>query len=235
MKPVVILRFHGNEGPGYFGAYLDAKGVPWCLVRVDEREKVPGDPKAFSGIVCMGGPMSVNDELAWIPDVVGLLRAAAAAEVPTLGHCLGSQLMSRAFGGSVGPNPVKEIGWGRVEVAEGDAAQRWFGDHREFEAFHWHGETFTIPPGATRLAGSAHCANQAFALGPHLALQCHVEMTAELIRSWCRSNAAELAAAGGRPAVQTWAEMEERIEARLDALHEVADRLYDRWTERLAL
>jgi len=233
MMPVAILRFHRNEGPGYFGAYLDRKGVAWTLIRVDEREKVPGDPHAFSGIVCMGGPMSVNDDLPWIPEVLALLRRAADDDVPLLGHCLGSQLMARALGGAVSPNPVKEIGWGHVDVSDNDVARRWFGRLSGFEAFHWHGETFTIPAGATRVASSAHCANQAFATGPHLALQCHVEMTADLIRSWYRANEAELAASRSSPGVQTGAEMEDRIEARLAALHEVADRLYDRWAERL--
>jgi GMP synthase-like glutamine amidotransferase len=235
MKPVAILRYHRNEGPGYFGAYLDRKGVPRTLIRVDEREKVPGDPQAFSGIVCMGGPMSVNDNLPWIDDVLGLVRSAVAAEVPVLGHCLGSQLMARALGGTVSPNPVVEIGWGSVTIAESDPARHWFGGLHGFESFHWHGETFTLPPQAARLASSAHCANQAFALGPHLALQCHVEMTADMIRTWCRSNASELAAMRSSPGVQSAAEMEERIDARLVALHEVADRLYDRWTEHLAV
>jgi len=234
MKPIAILRYHRNEGPGYFGAYLDRKDVPWTLVRVDEREKVPGDPQAFSGIVCMGGPMSVNDDLPWIPEVLALVRGAVAAEVPVLGHCLGSQLMARALGGTVALNPVKEIGWGRVEVAGNDAARQWFGGLREFESFHWHGETFTIPSGATRLASSTHCANQVFSLGPHLAMQCHVEMTEELIRAWCRSAKQDLDASQSSPGVQTAEEMLERIDERLTALHSVADRLYDRWIERLA-
>jgi GMP synthase-like glutamine amidotransferase len=235
MKPVAILRYHRNEGPGYFGAYLDRIGVPWTLIRVDEREKVPGDPRAFSGIVCMGGPMSVNDNLSWIDDVLALVRDSVAVDVPVLGHCLGSQLMARAMGGVVSPNPVMEIGWGSVTIADSDPARHWFGDLRGFESFHWHGETFTIPPRGTRIASSAHCANQAFALGPHLAMQCHVEMTADMIRTWCRSNESELAAMSSSPSVQSAAEMEERIDARLVALHEVADRLYDRWTERLAV
>jgi GMP synthase-like glutamine amidotransferase len=234
MKPVAILRYHRNEGPGYFGAYLDRKGVPWTLIRVDETEKVPGNPRAFSGIVCMGGPMSANDDLPWIPEVLALVRRAVGAEVPVLGHCLGSQLMARALGGTVSLNPVKEIGWGCVDVARSDTARHWFGDVRTFESFHWHGETFTLPAGATRIASNAHCENQAFAVGPHLAMQCHVEMTAELIRAWCLSAKRDLEASQSSPAVQSAAEMEERIDERLVALHEVADRLYDRWIERLA-
>jgi GMP synthase-like glutamine amidotransferase len=166
--------------------------------------------------------------------VLGLVRRAVAADVPVLGHCLGSQLMARAMGGTVSANPVKEIGWGRVDVADHDIARHWFGDLREFESFHWHGETFTLPAGATRLASSAHCENQAFALGPHLAMQCHVEMTAELIRAWCLGAKRDLEASQSSPGVQSANEMEERMDERLVALHEVADRLYDRWIERLA-
>jgi GMP synthase-like glutamine amidotransferase len=180
----------------------------------------------------MGGPMSVNDDLPWIPPGLALIRAAVAADVPVLGHCLGGQLMSKALGGSVTRNPVKEIGWGPVQVAAGPEAHRWFGDLKEFLSFHWHGETFTIPAGATRILGSAHCANQAFALGKHLGMQCHVEMTPEMIRTWAADSADELSRAAG-PAVQTPAQMEERIEERVRSLNAVAARLYDRWLEGL--
>jgi GMP synthase-like glutamine amidotransferase len=233
MKPIAIFRHHRNEGPGYLGAYLDARGIPWNLVRIDQREKVPDSPRAFSGLVFMGGPMSVNDGLPWIPPALALIRAAAAADVPVLGHCLGGQLMAKALGGTVSRNPVKEIGWGRVAVDPVDLAERWFDGVREFEGFHWHGETFTVPHGATRIASSAHCANQGFALGPHLALQCHVEMTADLVRSWAAGGEEEIRESRASPAVQTAAAMTERLEERLLDLHAVADRLYERWTAGL--
>jgi GMP synthase-like glutamine amidotransferase len=177
--------------------------------------------------------MSVNDDLPWIPDVLALVRGAVAADVPVLGHCLGSQLMARALGGVVSHNPVKEIGWGDVEVVDSEIARHWFGDLRGFESFHWHGETFTIPPGATRLAASAHCANQAFALGRHFAMQCHVEMTPALIADWVRSGAAEIAQSQDSPGVQAPEEIERDVARRTAALHTVADRIYDRWTEGL--
>jgi GMP synthase-like glutamine amidotransferase len=180
----------------------------------------------------MGGPMSVNDPLPWIEPTLALVRAAVAAEVPVLGHCLGGQLMSRALGGAVTLNPVKEIGWGPVRVADAPEARRWFGDVTEFLSFHWHGETFSIPPGGTRIAGSAYCPNQAFALGKHLGMQCHVEMTPEMIRTWAADSADETGRPAG-PAVQTPAQMEEEIEARVRALNAVAARLYDRWAEGL--
>ena len=232
MRPVGIFRHSPTEGPGYFAAYLEARGIPWRLVGVAEGEPVPTDPRGFSGITLMGGPMSVNDDLPWIAPTLALIRAAVAAEVPVLGHCLGGQLMSRALGGTVTRNPVKEIGWGPVQVADNPEARRWFGDVTEFLSFHWHGETFTIPAGATRIAGSAYCPNQVFALGKHLAMQCHVEMTPDMIRCWAADSAEEFGRAAG-PAVQTAEQMEERIDQRVRDLNAVAARLYDCWAEGL--
>ena len=225
MKPIAIFRHSPGEGPGSFATFLDAHSLPWTLVAIDAGEPVPTAATAFSGLCFMGGPMSVNDPLPWIVPVLDLINAADAEGIPVIGHCLGGQLMARAFGAEVCRNPVKEIGWGMVRTT--GEASAWIGDVRDFEAFHWHGETFSLPPDAIRILESAHCANQAFVRGPHLAMQCHVEMTPEMIRNWCRHWAAE-----GVPAstsVQTPAQMEDAIEARIAAMRAVADRLYGTW------
>jgi GMP synthase-like glutamine amidotransferase len=152
MSPVGIFRNALTEGPGYFATYLDRQAIPWRLVKLDAGEAVPADPREFAGLVFMGGPMSVNDDLPWIAPVLRLIRDAVDADVPVLGHCLGGQLMSKALGGSVGRNPIKEIGWGEVAVLDSPAARQWFGHaSKSFTSFHWHGETFTIPPGAERV------------------------------------------------------------------------------------
>lgn len=231
VKPVAVLRHAATEGPGYFATCLERRGIPWRLVRIDEGEAVPENPSEFSGLVFMGGPMSVNDELPWIAPALALVRAAVERGVPLLGHCLGGQLMAKALGAEVTRNPVKEIGWGRVEVVAGEVAAQWFGAGLDgFEAFHWHGETFSIPPGATRVLAGPYCANQAFALGPHFGMQCHVEMTREMIESWCASGAREIARSLGKsPAVQPVEEIRRDLRARLSALHRVADRIYERW------
>jgi GMP synthase-like glutamine amidotransferase len=237
MKPVAIFRHAATEGPGYFATYLTRHAVPWRVIRVDESEPVPASPREFSGLAFMGGPMSVNDDLAWIAAELQLIRAAADAGVPVLGHCLGGQLIAKALGGAVTRNPVKEIGWGRVEVLENGTAEEWFGrGMRSFISFHWHGETFSIPPGATRILSSPHCENQAFTLGPHLGMQCHVEMTPELIRAWCQDWGKEVESLARRmPSVQTPAQMTEKLEERVVALNAIADRIYDRWKAGLDL
>ncbi|HSB49309.1 MAG TPA: type 1 glutamine amidotransferase [Burkholderiales bacterium] len=236
MKPVAIFRHAATEGPGYFATYLDRRGVPWKVVKIDEGEAVPDAAARFSGLVFMGGPMSVNDDLLWIAPVLKLIRDAREAGVPTLGHCLGGQLIARALGGVVTRNPVKEIGWGRVDVLRNDAAAQWLGaDLKSFESFHWHGETFSIPPGATRIASSPWCENQAFVLGPHLGMQCHVEMTPGLVRAWCQDWEKEVESLARRTAsVQSPAQMIEALEEKTRTLNAVADRLYDRWSAGLS-
>ncbi len=233
MKPIAIFRHAAHEGPGHFATFCDAHGLPWKLLRIDAGEPIPATPNDFSGLVFMGGPMSVNDDLPWIAPALALIRAAAAADLPVLGHCLGGQLMARALGGSVGRNPIKEIGWGAVRVLESPVARDWFAAVNTFESFHWHGETFAPPPGAERILESAYCANQAFALGPHLALQCHVEMTEAMIQSWCEVGAEEIAAAAASPAVQTAQQMRELNAANLPVMRAVAEQLYGRWTRGL--
>jgi hypothetical protein len=97
-----------------------------------------------------------------------------------------------------------------------------------FESFHWHGETFTIPPRAVRIMGNRHCENQGFVAGKNLGMQCHVEMTQELIESWCESGAVEIATAIS-PAVQTADQIRVGMERKLTALRAIATRLYDHW------
>ena len=232
MKPVVICRYAPHEGPGYFATYLTRRRIPWHVLKIDEGEPLPhvGD---LAGLAMMGGAMSVNDDLPWIAPMLDLVRASVDAEVPVVGHCLGGQLLAKALGGEVKRNPVKEIGWGEIEVLPAREAAQW-GLTGTFLSYHWHGETFSVPSGAVRIWASAHCENQAFALGNHLGMQCHIEMTREMIESWCETGIDEIRRNRARsPAVQTPEEMRADIEARLEALHAVADRVYDRWTAAL--
>jgi len=210
--------------------------VPWRVVKVDAGEAIPASPLEFGGLAFMGGPMSVNDGLPWIAPTLALIRSAVDKSIPVLGHCLGGQLIAKALGGMVTRNAVKEIGWGRVDVPDNGVAVEWFGGLRSFNSFHWHGETFSVPPGATRILSSPHCENQAFALGPHLGMQCHVEMTPELIRAWCAEWGREVESLARRvPSVQTPAQMTEAIEERTRGLNSIADRIYDRRTQDLVM
>ncbi|PKO24633.1 MAG: glutamine amidotransferase [Betaproteobacteria bacterium HGW-Betaproteobacteria-8] len=233
MKPVVIFRHARTEGPGYLGAFLTAKRIPWQLICIDQGEALPESMEAYSGMVLMGGPMSVNDDLPWIQPLLALIRDAVQRDIPLLGHCLGGQLISKALGAEVSGNPVKEIGWGEVELTPGDEARKWFGNMKRFDAFHWHGETFALPQGAVHLLSSRYCQNQAYSIGKHLAFQCHMEMTLEMVKDWSEAGADELQAEIGNPAVQTAVEMQRNLQQRIARLNEVSHYTYERWIEGL--
>ncbi|WP_263772430.1 type 1 glutamine amidotransferase [Propionivibrio soli] len=237
MKPVVIVRHAETEGPGYFATFLEKHSVPHQLVAIDRDEPVPVDVSGFSGLCLMGGPMSVNDALPWINEVCALIRESVAAGIPVIGHCLGGQLLSKALGGTVTRSPVKEIGWGLVRVEDSEETQRWLGGHPkdqtgEATVFQWHGETFGVPDGACRIFTNDFCANQAFVFGPHLGMQFHVEMTAEMIAEWCTAWPAEVAGLSLLPAsVQTPEQMQAEAVARIPALRRLADQLYASWLQ----
>jgi len=236
LKPVAIFRHAPTEGAGYFATFLDASRIAWRLVKLDAGEGVPRSSREFAGLAFMGGPMSANDDrLPWTQPVLSLIREAVAQGVPVIGHCLGGQLLARALGAEVKANPVKEIGWGAVRVEDTELAREWFGsDLREFVTFQWHQETFAIPQGAARILSGEHCANQAYVVdGRHLGLQCHVEVTPEMIRTWCRTGAEEVRDARASPAVQAVERIESEAGARLPVLHDAAERLYRRWAASL--
>jgi GMP synthase-like glutamine amidotransferase len=228
MKPIRIFRHVSNEGPGYLATFLDQRRIPYQIVAIDEGAAVPPQVDDIAGLVLMGGPMSVNDPLPWIAEELQVIRAAVDRGLPVLGHCLGAQLISRALGGVITTNKVKEIGWFEVERMANPTANDWLdGIPPRFEVFHWHGETFSLPPGAAPLLTNAHCDNQAFALGNTLALQCHVEMLDEMVADWAQVYAADIAPVGS--SVQTPAQMTTDLPRRTAAMQLVADRLYARW------
>jgi len=233
MNPVLIFQHSPTEGPGYFTTFLDHAGIPWKMARIDADEAVPDSLDGVAGLCLMGGAMSVNDDLPWIPPLLTLIRDAIDRGIPVIGHCLGGQLMSRALGGTVSANPVKEFGWGEVRVTDPDSARPWLGDTLAAPAFHWHGETFSVPERAHGFLASDWCPNQAWSLdGRHLAMQCHVEMTPEMIATWYAHNAEEVAASTS-PGVQREEPMLADMASRINALHGLADKIYSRWIQGL--
>ena len=233
MKPIIIFRFLEHESPGYLGDFLSAQNLAWQLIKVDEGEPLPASILACSGMVLMGGSMSVNDDLPWIAPILALVREARDNDIPVLGHCLGAQLMSKALGAEVTKNPTKEIGWGEVSVSQNEIAKNWFGNIETFNAFHWHGETFSLPQGAIHLLASPYCQNQAWSMGKHLALQAHIEMTTEMVAKWCEEGAAEIRESASSVAVQEADAMQQELPLHCFFLQKVAKQVYTRWIQGL--
>ncbi len=232
-KPVVIFRFLAHEGPGYLGDFLDSQNILWQLIKVDEGAPIPPSILSYSGMVLMGGPMSVNDDLPWIAPLLQLIRQAKDNDIPLLGHCLGGQLMSKALGAKVTKNAIKEIGWGEVTVSKSELAKRWFGEIEIFNAFHWHGETFSLPAGAQHLLASPHCQNQAWGMGKHVAFQTHIEMTPDMVKKWCEEGEVELRESASSIAVQQSNTMQENLAVHCFFLNKVATQVYSQWIQGL--
>jgi len=235
MKPVAIFRFSPGDEPGRFAEWLDANAHPWKLIALHEGAPVPDDASALAGIGMMGGPMSVNDSLPWVAPMEALLRDAVDRGVPVIGHCLGGQLLAKSLGATVGVAKTTEIGWIDVEATDAAVADEWFGGHARFTTFEWHYEAFTMPPGATRVLTNAFNDNQGYVIdGRHVGFQGHVEMTAEIARSWTTLSADELPE---RPtaSTQTKSEILRNLEIRVRALNAVADAVYSRWARNLSV
>ena len=233
MRPVAIFRFSPTEGPAHFAEWLDTNDIRWELVPIDAGAPVPDDPRAFAGVGLMGGPMSVNDPLPWIAPLSSFLRDAVAGNVPIIGHCLGGQLLAHALGGRVTRAPVPEIGWIDVDVSNKPARAEWFGGQARFNAFQWHYDAFELPAGATRVLANEFHPDQAYVIDDrHIGFQCHVEMTRDLVETWCRTGADELPAASS-PSRQSRSDILRDVDDRVAALNHVADGIYTRWSRNL--
>ncbi len=173
-----FLQHVAFEGLGSIETWLVGAGYEITATRFFESVELP-NPKEIDLLVVMGGPMSVNDEaeLLWLAVEKRFIAESIRAGVPVLGICLGAQLIAAAMGGRVYPNRAKEIGWLPVRRVSSETPDV-FQFPETITVFHWHGETFDLPPGAIRLAESEACANQAFQLGESvIGLQFHLETT----------------------------------------------------------
>ncbi|HWD00243.1 MAG TPA: type 1 glutamine amidotransferase [Candidatus Sulfopaludibacter sp.] len=148
------------------------------------------DPTAYDALIFLGGPMSVNDDLAFLHEELAIIRQAAARRQPVLGICLGAQLIAKAMGAAVRRNPVSEIGWFPIHFTQAAGEDLLLGGHdAPTEVFQWHGDTFDLPEGATHLAWSEACRNQAFRLNGLYGFQFHPEVTPEMLADWCVQDA----------------------------------------------
>jgi GMP synthase-like glutamine amidotransferase len=186
---VQVLQHVEFERLGSIEAWLSERGATVRTARFFQDDAAPPTHPADL-VIALGGPMSVNDEEAhpWLAAEKAYLRAVIAQGAAVLGICLGAQLIAAALGSRVYPAGVKEIGWFPVEAVP--APSEAFRFPARAPVFHWHGETFDLPPGAVHLARSPACVHQAFQIGRKvMGLQFHLETTpesADLMIRHCR-------------------------------------------------
>jgi GMP synthase-like glutamine amidotransferase len=230
MAPVLILQFMADDGPAYLGTWLRQRGIAADVRHAEGGTAFPAHIDGYRALALLGGSMSVNDGHAYLRNAERLIGEAMARDIPVLGHCLGGQLMARALGAKVGPSPAPEIGWQRIECAPAPERIAWFGPEAAHHVFHWHYEAFDLPAGAVPLATSLACRHQAFAIGPHLALQFHVEVDDDKARLWlAQAEPAYLEAQRHHASVHGEQRVRDDTARHLPAQQRLADHIYAQW------
>jgi GMP synthase-like glutamine amidotransferase len=188
----LVFRHTPVDDLGLIASALDTQGILHQYADLYAHPCAESLVNEADALIFMGGPMSANDDHSFILREIQYIRDASERGQMVLGVCLGAQLIAKALGASVHANTVKEIGWAPVtftRAAESDALLA--GLHGAEMIFHWHGETFTLPPGAELLASSDACQHQAFRVGNLIyGLQFHLEVTPAMIAEWCREDEA---------------------------------------------
>lgn len=187
-RPGLVLQNEKEAPPALLRDWLRERGLAHTIVRAWE-EGVPDDPREHCWIVALGtSDSAIQTEPAWIPDEIGFLRRAVDADVPVLGICFGGQALSVALGGEIAPADPISMGWFEISTDEPELVPPgpWL---------HFNYERFSIPKGATQIASSPSGPG-AFRLGPHLGIQFHPEVTAEIVDRWTESDSAKLAERG---------------------------------------
>lgn len=195
-RSCAVIQHIAFEGLGGFAEPLNTAGYQVTMINAAE-----GVPDVMGGedlVIILGGPISANDDDAYpfLRDELRLIERRLSRNQPVIGICLGAQLIARAAGARVFPQPTKEIGFFPITLSSNGKTSCLNVFEKDSMAFHWHGETFDLPTGATRLASTPTCENQAFALGDNvIGFQFHAEATSRNIEHWLIGHAAELAQA----------------------------------------
>jgi len=180
MSNVLLIQNTTSEGSGYLGKLLTDDGFDITSVNA-KHEKIP--EKRFSLVVILGAPQSANDDLLYLRQEQKVIKNYVQNDLPVLGICLGSQLIAKTFGAKVYKGHKKEIGFYH-DLMISNNSKLFHGFKNPFSVFHWHGDTFDLPVGATRLALSENYSNQAFQYKSAIGLQFHLEVNEQMVNLW---------------------------------------------------
>lgn len=197
----LAIRHVEFEDCGTLAEVLRDRGFAIRYVDVGRDDLRTVDPVAPELLIGLGAPVGVYDTqlYPWISEELRLFERRLAAAKPTLGFCLGAQMLARALGARVYPGPAKELGWKPLRLtSDGERSVIAPLDGKLTSMLHWHGDTFDLPPGARLLASTAEVAHQIYDWGGCvLAFQCHPEIRAAGIESWLIGHACEIASTSG--------------------------------------
>ena len=190
-KNILVIQNIGCEHLGNLARLLESDDYNISVLH-SQRDLIPTDLISYSGVIILGGPMSVYDNYDYLKDQQKLIKKAVDMKIPTLGICLGSQLIAEAMGGKVYPGNLKEIGWDDIEITENGSRDIFNGiTTLKHKVFHWHGDTFKLPESAIILAKS-NTYIQAFRINTAIGIQFHVEVDQSMIKEWIRVYSKEI-------------------------------------------
>jgi GMP synthase (glutamine-hydrolysing) len=201
MNTCVAIRHVAFEDVGLLSGLLAERGVSLRYLEAGVEQIDAGALVAADLVVILGGPIGVyeDDRYPFLREELAAIRARLDAKRPTLGICLGAQLIAKALGADVAPGPAREIGWGPIALSEA-GKRSVLAPFADVPVLHWHGDNAGLPPGAVNLASTPACPHQAFAIGDAiLALQFHIEADPARIEQWLVGHAVELGKAGIDP------------------------------------
>ena len=230
MKPVLILQHCHDDGPAFLATWLRIHSVPFAVMNSQAGDRFPSSMSAYSALAVLGGSISANDPLPSLRQAEYLILESMMQQLPVIGHCLGGQLIARALGAKVQGSPG-ELGWHTIHLTPAGATH--FDNIGPCTVFQWHQETFDIPAGAQLLASSQACPHQAFSLGPHLALQFHVELDETKLLDWVHELEAK-PTLDGYVSVQSPQAILDQARIAISTQHCLASRLYERWLSGLS-
>ena len=190
-KNILVIQNIGCEHLGNLSRLFESDGYNVLLLN-SQKDLIPTDLISYSGIIILGGPVSVYDNYDYLKDQQKLIKKAVDMKIPTLGLCLGSQLIAEAMGGKVYPGNLKEIGWHDIEITE-NGSRDIFNGITTFKnkVFQWHGDTFQLPESAIILAKSDTYI-QAFRINTAIGIQFHIEVNESMIEEWIRIYSKEI-------------------------------------------
>lgn len=226
MKTAIAIRHVAFEDLGTLRRVLEMRGyrIEYREAGVDRLDTAALDQADL--LVALGGPIGANDEAQYpfLEQELRLLQARLRQRRPTLGVCLGAQLMARALGAKVAPMGHKEIGYAPLKLTEAGRVSA-LAPLADAPVLHWHGDQFAVPRGAQWLAASERCPHQAYAVGDYaLGLQFHLEAEPQQLERWLIGHSGELAAAGIDPR-----ELREQNRRHGEALTALAAQVLTRW------
>lgn len=233
----LIIQHIDIEGPGTLAEVLAGQGWRVEVRDLSQGVSLPETPSGYDSLFVLGGPMNVYEEEAYpfLAEEGKFLREAIQRGIPLLGICLGAQLLAKTLGAAVTRNPVQEIGWSTVLLTQEGSRDPLFVslEEQEVSVFQWHGDTFALPPGASLLATSPFCQNQAFRWGEVVyGLQFHLEVTEAMVSSWLERYTEDIACA--RPPVDP-ARIQQETRERISHCRKRAERLFGAFLPRVVV